>query len=211
MAALVLAGGKSRRMGQDKALLTMPDAVNPSQTLLHHVCTMAQSCTSATYVLTPWPQRYNNLLPANVQLLQETTTGAGPLVAFAHGWSIIVEHIQSQYGGSPPWLLLLACDMPALNSATLRSWQQQLTTTAEDAIAVLPRHHNRWEPLCGFYHQRCIPSLHQAIENDIRSFQQWLAHERVIALSVTDSNVLRNCNTPMQWQQFLDFDPAQSG
>lgn len=202
-AALVLAGGQSRRMGQDKALLTVSDG-GQSHPLLQHVCTVAQSCASNVYVLTPWPQRYGDLLPAEIVLLQEKHGGAGPMVALAQGWSMILENTQHRHNDPPTWLLVLACDMPALSSTALQTWQQQLNTLDKDEIAALPRYNNRWEPLCGFYHSCCIPSLQRAIKNNVRSFQQWLANERVVALSVTNSNVLRNCNTPTQWRQFLD-------
>ena len=201
-AALVLAGGQSRRMGQDKALLTVSDG-NQSRTLLQHTCTVAQSCASNVYVLTPWPQRYSDLLPIDIGLLQESYEGVGPMVALAQGWSMILE--KTQYRDNPPtWLLVLACDMPALSSTALQTWQQQLNRRDKDEIAALPKHNNRWEPLCGFYHSCCMPKLQQAIKNNVRSFQQWLANERIMTLSVTNSNVLRNCNTPTQWQQFLD-------
>ena len=209
-AALILAGGQSRRMGQDKALLKLPMPPNGKhQTLLQHVCRVTQSCVSQTYVLTPWPERYIHLLPSNTVLLRETVTGAGPLIALAQGWSMVLQAAQQRSDCAPDWLLVLACDMPTLNGHTFQRWQRMLETVDEDEIAALPHHNSRWEPLCGFYHRRCLPSLQQAIQRNIRSFQQWLAAEKVISLPVADSNVLRNCNTPTQWQQFLASGPSQ--
>ncbi|ESA37186.1 molybdopterin-guanine dinucleotide biosynthesis protein a [Leptolyngbya sp. Heron Island J] len=192
-------------MGQDKALLKLPTSSNgQSQTLLQHTCTIAQSCGLHTYVLSPWPERYLHLLPPTVVSLQETTAGAGPLVALAQGWSMVVQDAEQQNDYAPDWLLVLACDLPGLNRGTVQTWQQSLVDVSEVAIAALPHRHQRWEPLCGFYHRRCISSLNQAVENNIRSFQQWLATEPVMSLPVADSNILRNCNTPTQWQNFLD-------
>lgn len=201
-AALVLAGGKSRRMGRDKALLKLPPP-HQQLTLLQHTCNIAQACVSRTYVLTAWPDRYMNLLPSSVALLQEQRTNAGPLVALAQGWSIILAGARTNNEPAPDWLLVLACDMPALDRATIQTWQRGLHHISKDAIATLPRQNNQWEPLCGFYHHRCIASLQTAIENNLRSFQPWLANETVIPLTLQDSNMLRNCNTPAQWQSFL--------
>ncbi len=205
-AALVLAGGRSRRMGRDKALLPLPE---PQTNLLQQVCTVTQACVSRTYVLTPWPERYNHFLPPTITLLPEPTVGQGPLVALATGWSMILQDCQRYQRPAPDWLLVLACDMPALDVPTLQKWRQKLkgmTIESGDEIAALPKHEQRWEPLCGFYHRRCIPSLENALANNIRSFQQWLINEdkRVIALPMPDHHMLRNCNTPKQWQQFLD-------
>lgn len=204
-AALVLAGGHSRRMGCDKALLPL----EPQTNLLQQVCTVTQACVSRTYVLTPWPERYSLFLPSIITLLTEPTVGQGPLWALATGWSMILQDCQRYQQSAPDWLLVLACDMPALDVHTLQTWRQELEgmpIERGNAIAALPKHKQRWEPLCGFYHYRCIPSLEGAIASNIRSFQQWLLNEdkRVIALSTTDYHMLRNCNTPRQWQQFLD-------
>lgn len=210
-AALILAGGQSRRMGRDKALLTLPAGqARQETTVLQRTCAIAEACCDRTYVLTPWPDRYRGLLSARVTYLQEAEGNAGPLVALAQGWSMIVAEAQARRGAVPDWLLVLACDLPCLDQATLQAWQRQLNTTDEDAIAHLPRHHTRWEPLCGFYHRRCLPKLQRAVDNNMHSFQQWLAHEPVVPLSVSDSNMLRNCNTPAQWQQFLTATNARN-
>ena len=210
-AALVLAGGQSRRMGQDKALLVLPERqLGEPLTLLQQACSIAESCVAHTYVLTPWPEKYASRLTSTVILLKEEAAGAGPLVALAQGWSMILAHSQRRDQEIPDWLLLLACDMPALDITTIKQWQEQLKTIDKNAIANLPKQDNRWEPLCGFYHRRCIPSLNKALADNIRSFQQWLATETIVPLSIADSNMLRNCNNPAQWQQFLDFINARN-
>ncbi|MEM7064368.1 MAG: molybdenum cofactor guanylyltransferase [Cyanobacteria bacterium P01_B01_bin.77] len=208
--ALILAGGQSRRMGRDKALLPLPITYTDQPTLLERTCSIAQSCGSRTYVLTPWPERYGWAQTSTVTWLREPKSGAGPLVALERGWEMIMDDSRRQGEESPDWLLVLACDLPALNAATLETWCQSVVTASGDAIALLPRQNNHWEPLCGFYHRRCLPSLHSAIQNNIRSFQRWLTNETVIPLSLPDSHMLRNCNTPAEWQQFLDSLPARN-
>ncbi|MEM1241729.1 MAG: molybdenum cofactor guanylyltransferase [Cyanobacteria bacterium P01_H01_bin.26] len=199
-AALILAGGQSRRMGRDKALLPMATSQGPLP-LLRRTCDVAMGCVDRTYVLTPWPQRYASLLPPTAVLLQESGGGGGPLVALAQGWVRILADSQRRGQWAPDWLLVLACDLPAIDLQTLSRWQGELDAVSE--IAALPRHQDRWEPLCGFYHRRCIPSLQRAIAAKIYSYQGWLAQEEVFPLPVTNSNVLQNCNTPSQWQHFL--------
>ncbi|MEM7794272.1 MAG: molybdenum cofactor guanylyltransferase [Cyanobacteria bacterium P01_C01_bin.118] len=201
LAALVLAGGQSQRMGRDKALLSMPLAYQ--STLLQQVCHVAQGCSPDLYVLTPWPENYQPLLPPIVTLLHEPTVGHGPLVALEQGWAQILATRQQQRLPPPDWLLTLACDMPGLELTTLQRWRQTLINVDAGAIAALPKQSERWEPLCGFYHRRCLPSLKVAINNNVRSFQRWLHQENVVQLLGADSHMLRNCNTPAEWQQFL--------
>ncbi len=207
IAALILAGGASRRMGQDKALLPLPINNNSGlMPLLVHIIRVAGACTNQIYILTPWPERYEHYLSGTDQsivLLTEKRQDAGPLLALNQGWAMILAHGRQQGKPPPDWLMVLACDLPALDATTLQNWCTHLSHIRAPAIAALPRHNNRWEPLCGFYHRHCLPKLHQAVQQNIRSFQQWLANETVASLSVTDSNMLQNCNTPAQWQQFL--------
>ncbi|MFN7657042.1 MAG: NTP transferase domain-containing protein, partial [Dolichospermum sp.] len=66
---IILAGGKSTRMGRDKALIPMGGVP-----MLQLICTIGEACTDKVYVVTPWPERYQELLTPTSQFIQE-----GPL------------------------------------------------------------------------------------------------------------------------------------
>ena len=178
-------------MGQDKALLRRH---HQAPTLLARTCAAAAACTTSIYILSPWPQRYQD---AAAVLLEEPHPGQGPLCALEQGWQLIDEHRLP-----PDWLLLLACDLPALDGPTLRDWMKQ-TASVGAAIAALPHAEGRWQPLCGFYHRRCRPSLTRAVATGTRSFQKWLKQETILTLRTDSANVLQNCNTPAEWREFL--------
>lgn len=180
VSALVLAGGHSSRMGTDKALLSWQGIP-----LLKRVCDAAHCC-SATFVLTPWPQRYQTVVPHSVQLIPEKSPHQGPLVALLQGFEVI----------STPWIMLLACDLPCLDSQILQSWIDLLPL--HPALAHVPYQKGRWEPLCGFYHQRCRAPLQAFVDKGGRSFQEWLSEMNVQKLGVDDAiaATLHNCNTP---------------
>ncbi len=210
LSAIILAGGHSRRMGQDKALLTMPDG----QPLLQRTARIAQQLTPDTVVVTPWPERYQPVLPPTVRLVKEQTA-AGPLSGFAQGWSQIHSD----------WCLLLACDLPYLDPTALQHWWQWLTTALTESPPEelplsethsyrlsmdSPSKHNPvmaslspgikgWEPLCGYYHRSCLPRLHRHIAGSNRSFQSWLAEIPIAAYRCLPASVLFNCNTPNDW------------
>jgi molybdenum cofactor guanylyltransferase len=183
--ALILAGGRSRRMGADKALVSWQGIP-----LLGRVFAVAQACCTQVCVLTPWPERYQTLLPSTVNWLVEPPTFAGPMAALVQG----MEAIQT------PWVLLLACDMPQLDGAVLMQWMQALPKNK--AIAHVPYHQNRWEPLCGFYHIDALPSLkaYVAEHGDRASFQKWLQAINAVPLAVdiAISPMFFNCNTPKE-------------
>ncbi len=188
IAALILAGGKSRRMGQDKALVEFEGVP-----LLQRVYNVAHQCCSQVYLIAPWIDRYRTLLPPSCHLLQETTFPEelephGPLIGFAQG----LGQIQAD------WLLLLACDLPQLQGEVLQGWMQRLPSLDRSVMALLPKHPKGWEPLCGFYRSQCLPALNAYIAQGGRSFQGWLSSQIVQEAPVSDPQMLLNCNTPQQ-------------
>jgi molybdopterin-guanine dinucleotide biosynthesis protein A len=184
LSAIVLAGGKSSRMGQDKALIGIEGVP-----LLRRVCEAALQCTSRVYVVTPWIERYREVIPPTCHLIQEQPLPAetrphGPLVGFAQA----LAHVETD------WVLLLACDLPCLQGKVLQRWAGELQSSG-DAIALLPRTEKGWDVLCGFYRTKCLTSLIAAIERGERSFQGWLAQETIKEITVSDPGMLFNCNT----------------
>lgn len=196
-------------MGQDKALISLQGVP-----LLVRVCGLALQCASEVYVVTPWPERYQEILPDACTLLQEAPllgatdqngpghSAHGPLVGFAQG----LTQVQTD------WVLLLACDLPRLKVEILQRWIEELTRTeaaisqkqrrastvkcGSEIIAFLPRQAKGWEPLCGFYRRSCLPGLTDFINQGGRSFQQWLADHSVQELPLLEDYMLFNCNRP---------------
>lgn len=197
LTAIVLAGGKSSRMGRDKALIPIQGVP-----LLGRVCGIAEACADRVYIVTPWPERYQHLILPRCQFIQELPFSApspsspsspssspfpqGPVVGFAQG----LAQVQTE------WVLLLACDLPRLEIEVLQEWIAGLDGVEEGAIAALVHNPKGWEPLCGFYRRRCLPQLLEFINQGGRSFQQWLQRHSVQVLSLSEPKMLFNCNTP---------------
>ncbi|MDJ0843197.1 molybdenum cofactor guanylyltransferase [Crocosphaera sp.] len=192
LSAIILAGGYSSRMGTDKALIEIQGAP-----LLQRTATLIQAYADSVYIITPWIERYQTIVPLHCQLLREICPSRktrGPLVAFAQA----LNHV------STDWVFLLACDLPNLTPWFIGEWLKGLDQLSDDTMAYLPRHAKGWEPLCGFYRSSCLTALDSFIDGGGRSFQQWLQHHPVEELLVSDRSVLLNCNTPMDLQQIKD-------
>lgn len=187
--AIVLAGGESSRMGQDKALLTMDNT-----TLLSRICAIGSEVSSIVYVVTPWIKRYQSILPPNCQLITEELILDGksntPIIGFAQALQLVKTE----------WVLLLPCDLPYLSSSQVKQWSQGLTTVLPSEIAFLPRSPKGWEAVCGFYRRSCLSAVKSYIKGGGMSFQGWLAQHSVRELIVKDPTCLFNCNTPEDWQ-----------
>lgn len=187
--AIILAGGKSSRMRQDKALLTIGE-----NTLLARTSLVALDCAEHVYIVSPWISKYQTILPPECQLIKEqlvlNAESNTPLIGFAQGLQLVKTE----------WVLLLACDLPQLSSFQVKQWSLTLATVLPTEIALLPRHVKGWEPLCGFYRRDCLPLLEAYLAQGGKSFQSWLVNHSVRELSVNDRSCLYNCNTPEDWE-----------
>jgi molybdenum cofactor guanylyltransferase len=154
--ALILAGGQSRRMGCDKALLEIDGLP-----LLQRIHQVASACVDQVYIVGPvrpqLPFAESASEAIEWQYLTEPQPHQGPLRAFQ----------QSLCQVSADWILLLACDLPYLDIPTIQGWQQNLAQLPDSSIAYLALGQNKgtaktYEALCGFYRDRCFPSLNKS-------------------------------------------------
>lgn len=187
--ALILAGGRSSRMGTDKALVQWQGVP-----LLQRVVSVALQCSDQVAILTPWPDRYRSVLPAGDRYtwLAEAQPHGGPLVALTDG----LDQLAS------PWVLLLACDLPQLCPLTLNQWRGLLPGLPSSTLALVPHQPQGWEPLCGFYRRSVQASLQAFQAEGGRSFQAWLDQVPVQPIEFTSpsplATMLWNCNDPTQ-------------
>jgi molybdopterin-guanine dinucleotide biosynthesis protein A len=188
IAAIALAGGRSSRMGQDKALILVD-----GEPMLRIVCLAAAQVTDRGYVVVREAEQYQRAIATNFTtnftfVIDHCLDGA--LVGFSLGIQAITPPVD--------WILLLACDLPNLQGDILQAWAHDLAALPEDAIAYLPRSLDgkNWEPLCGFYRWQAQISLNQFIEQGGRSFQKWLSNHQVIEIASVPSRMLLNCNKP---------------
>ncbi len=202
LSILILAGGRSKRMGTDKAAIRLPVTARGTTAdripMLRQIYDVAAECcalptaeldTSSNwvYVVTPWAERYRSILPIECQFIPELQPDRGPLMGFMQG--LVAVHSQ--------WVLLLACDLPNLSAPVVRAWIDRLVAVPATSMAYLPSHPAKgWEPLCGFYRRTCLESLQAYTTAGGRSFQGWLAQQPVTELHIADRTCLVNCNTP---------------
>lgn len=180
VAGFVLAGGQSRRMGRDKALLPAP-----SGTLLEHVaaCMLA---AAGNVTIVGHPERYASLaFPA----IGEDFPGCGPL-------SGIEAALRAAGDG---WALIAACDMPGLTAEWIR---HLIDIAASDpgldaVVSVSPG--QRPEPLCAAYHARLHGDIRKSLKEGRFAVKSLLSSWRVHPACTDDRAALSNINTPEDW------------
>jgi phospholipid/cholesterol/gamma-HCH transport system ATP-binding protein len=174
-AGFVLVGGRSTRMGRDKALLPMGD-----ETPLGHVAECVRQAAGSVTLVGP-PDRYQHL---NYTVVPDQIEGRGPLGGV---WTALSAT-------TADWNLIVACDMPGLNVEFL----QNLLHIAEssDADCIAPETSAGVEPLCAVYHRRCAPKAAAALDRKILKMQDFVSTLRLKSVPVQDAAPLTNINTP---------------
>lgn len=160
MTGIVLAGGQSRRMGTDKALLAWEEG-----TLLSAAVKKLVGLCSEIIVVGP-----KRGLSHPVLWTTDRVIGAGPLAGLEAGLT----------AASFEETLVLACDMPLVSTALLRT----LSSSAAAADVVLPRHVGGYEPLCAWYRRSaCLPVIRQLLQAGHSRMQFLLPLVRTVAVS----------------------------
>ena len=162
--AVVLAGGKSRRMGRDKALMPWADT-----SLLGHVLQTVAAEFDTVLLSARDAEMYTEF---GVPVLPDPVPNAGPLAGIVAGL----------FAMTTPWLFVTACDMPFPDPAV---WRSLAVHTAADADAVLPSTRKGLEPLCAFYHQRCLPGFRARLESGQSAIHQAVLDVRLVTVDAT--------------------------
>lgn len=182
VSGVILAGGKSRRLGQDKAHL-----VFRGRSILHHQVELlrilgVREIIVAAGRLRPLP------LPRGVVVVEDRYPGFGPLAGI-HAGLLAAKN---------PLSLVLACDMPFLAPPLAR----ELLDLGEEKVKVCVRA-GFLEPFPGAYAKEIIPALEAHLAAGKRGVQEFIrsvphaviSEERVLLLDPTGRSFV-NINTP---------------
>jgi len=188
VAAVVLAGGRSSRMGRDKAPLTLPDG----RTALGAVLDAASAVASPVLLAVDTAMHAALLQPAigdrDVRLLLDEQPGSGPLAALARAMG----------ASAAPLLLALAVDMPLVRPELLR------------LLAVVPRVGGVEQPLCAAYAATLAPRVEAALATGRRDLRALFVGPGIRFLDEpdlrhadSDLRSFASANTPEEWAAIL--------
>jgi len=188
----VLTGGRSTRMGRDKAVLAYHgrDQLQVAFELLGEVAGPNFVSVRADQTSDPVRARYAQVI--------DGTLGVGPVAG-------ILAALRTRPAAA--WLVL-ACDLPFLDASTLRALiagrdPSQVATAFRSAYDGLP------EPLCAIWEPQCEPLLADFVAADGRCPRKFLLAHAARIIDLPRSNALDNINSTMEYRQAMqDLDPT---
>ncbi len=147
--AIVLAGGKSRRLGSvgSKALQTIA-----GKSLIERVADRVRPLTDQILVVTAREQ-FNLPAACRAEILTDLYPDKGPLGGIYTGL----------LAARSPHSLVVACDMPFLNTELLR-YMAELSADFDVVVPTLAA--GKVEPLHAIYSKNCLPSMQTQLERN---------------------------------------------
>lgn len=179
-AGFVLVGGRSSRMGHDKAFLE----IDGSPLVVRAAEAVREAAGSLSLVDAPGRREW-----AGFSVIYDTRENCGPLA----GIEAALLHTHAD------WNLIVACDMPALAPAVLRG----LFEDAEGDCVVPRDPSGKAHPLCAIYHQQAGPKITRLLDAGVRRVMEAIRSLDAHFRRVDDPSYLQNVNTPEEWERYL--------
>lgn len=184
---IIMAGGKSSRLGQDKGLLQIGDKklVEIATGLLSEVCTEV--------MISAGNPAYREF---GCRVIPDIYTGIGPMGGLYSALSASRSQIN----------VVLSVDIPFVNKGLIA----HLISRLQDYQAVVPHTGpGRLEPLCAVYHSSVLPVIRKCIENENYKLQHFIEMVKVNKTVISDDlpfytpHLFLNINTPGDYSKAI--------
>ncbi|MGR3175702.1 MAG: molybdenum cofactor guanylyltransferase [Candidatus Scalindua sp.] len=185
MTAVILAGGKSRRMGSNKAFLKLK-----GKTFIERQIELLREMFDEIFISANTPSEYKYL---NLPVFKDIYPEKGPLGGI----------YTSLVNSSSFYTFMLACDMPFVESGLIK----HLKGFTKEYDVVVPKSERGLEPLHAFYSKNCIDPIKRELDADNLRIISFFPHVKVKiveleSLTSPDSfkNSIKNLNTRNEYE-----------
>lgn len=181
-AAIVLAGGFSRRMKTDKSFLDIK-----GMPLISSIIMQLKTCFPAIIISTNNPTKYSFL---DLPMVQDDPPHGGPAAGILAGMKASAFDFN----------FVMACDIPIVHRHIISS----LFAEIGDHDGALPsRGSDLWEPFFALYHRRMISVLENVMSGENFWMRTVLDAADIITVEVDPFEWPNNINTSEEYRAFL--------
>ncbi|ENQ3080449.1 molybdenum cofactor guanylyltransferase [Bacillus cereus] len=185
IAGIVLAGGRSSRFGEPKAL-----AMWQGKTFIEHSVEALKEVVTDIVVISH-PSITNELSQIlNVPVVEDIDLykGNGPLAGLLTGMEFV----------SADWYVVAPCDTPNVS----KGWALELIERADETYeAIVPLAEGRKQPLLALYHYKVKEKIEQLLKEEKRSMQGLLSQCNVQYVTMTETDIFVNVNTKEEYNE----------
>lgn len=180
---VLLAGGKSRRMGQDKRFLAVGD-----ETLFARSLAVLRSVFERVVIVIA---QDSPSIESDVLVFRDLIPDCGSLGGLYTGLKQAGTH----------WVFAVACDMPFLEPGTIKHF----VALKDEGDVVMAKLQNGFQPMHALYHRNCLPVMEQLIQAKDFTIHRVVDHPSLHARLIMPAELARldpdersfyNINTP---------------
>ena len=178
--AVIFAGGKSSRMGSDKALLPFGKA----SSLIDYQYEKLSHCFETVYLSTKEARTQKHL-----PLLMDHYSVYSPLA----GLVSVFEQIEVDE------IFVLSVDTPFVDQSVIA----QIMKTTESFDACIARNKGEVQPLCGRYSRTILPLAKHALAQNHHKMQLFLRSAHTCYVDFDEEKAFMNLNRPQEYEAAL--------
>lgn len=196
--AVLFTGGRSSRMGRDKALLELE-----GQPLWQRQVALLRSLQPSEILISGSAEAFPGQNLGDCIVMPDLVSGLGPL----GGLDTVLHHACCDQ------VLILAVDLPRMRPEVLA---RLLEHAIESGRGVVPRGVRGLEPLAAVYPRTCQPLISMALaagERSMHAFvRQALGQQQLVewTLDAADEDAFLNVNTAAEWQALVAINRLTS-
>ncbi len=196
--AILLSGGKSSRMGTNKALLPINEQPN-----IERLAALLKPHFRELILVTNHPEEYRFL---QLPTVSDHYPGKGPLAGIHAGLTAAANELN----------VIVACDMPFISPELAKMMLEQ----AADYDAVVPMINGQQHPLFSIFKKKAAAVMEESIRNDRLRMKQVLDLLNVRYLSENDLSMFKlgeleriffNMNHPQEYEEAIQWVEKRSG
>lgn len=184
---IVLAGGKSSRMGSDKCILE-----HNNSTFIQNAITLISSVSDDILLST----NNSEFMKFGYQIVPDLFSGIGPLSGIYS--SLLKSKTEIN--------IIIPCDLPNISVELLNF----LLSNIGEFDAVIPVFDHKVEPLVGVYKKGVLPFIEKSINDKEYKILTMLKNANTLFIPITSSNsfyntnLFKNINTIDDYKEILD-------
>lgn len=184
--AVILAGGKSTRMGSDKSLLIHPQSGKP---LIQNLFERIRPYFKEMIISSNHGQPYHFL---DAKIVSDPEKNQGPMMGIISAMEISSHDLN----------MVFACDIPHIDI----SFMLRILRCSRNKDGAVPVTTNqKYEPLFAVYHKRILTTLHQAYFAGERGIQKVYPQLNMAYIPLDDPLWLKNINTREEYDQLREL------
>ncbi len=179
---VIFAGGKSSRMGEDKALLPFPNY----PTLTQFQQAKLSSLFNEVYI-----SAKKNKFDFDCRVIQDNYPESSPLVGIISVFEILTADE----------VFILSVDAPFVNKETIEKLLAQNESRFDAIVAQSP---SGMQPLCGLYKRSILPLAYRQLEKENHRLGDLLRLANTLFVTFDEDTPFTNLNRPEEYQQALE-------